>query len=126
MKRWLSIFSIAFPLSIFSCTDYQQGKSVYTESCANCHGDKGQGLASLYPSLQKSNILSHHPDQIPCIILKGIKRDSIQHLSLEMPPHPDIKEVDMTNLINYLLTLTRKDAPVVTIDSVTMWMKNCK
>ncbi len=126
MKKWLTIFSIVFTFTFVSCTNYQQGKSVYIKSCANCHGENGQGLASLYPSLIKSDIINHHPDQIPCIILNGIKKDSIQQMSLEMPSHPDIQEVDMTNLINYLLTLTKKDAHVVTIDSVTMWMKDCR
>lgn len=49
------------------------GAEVYTENCASCHGDQGQGhLVEPAPALDNSEHAWHHPDgQIQDLIING-------------------------------------------------------
>jgi len=107
------------------CAPYPQGKALYKEKCANCHGDKGQGLVSLYPSLKTSKIIRSSPGLIPCLVLHGTPQDSNYLNPVKMPANPNISEADMTNLINYLLSLQDNQRHSVALDSVRLWMDAC-
>lgn len=87
---------------------------------------KGEGLASLYPALQNSSILEERSNTVPCIINKGkFTLDDKGNKISEMPPIPDMKEVEMTNLINYLNKEFTKNQTAVTVDSVLKWRNDC-
>jgi len=126
MTRWLIVLLSAVFVLYSGCTTYSQGKRIYESKCANCHGIKGEGLAALYPALDKSIIITHNKSRIPCIIELGrSSRDSLGNLTSEMPPVKGLTVAEITNLINYLLTLNPNGQETVTIDSVKVWSEAC-
>jgi len=61
--------------------------------------DDGKGFAKLYPSLQSESMLAKS-HEFPCIIRNGI----IDSTSLiKMLPMPQLSEVEITNIINYIM-----------------------
>lgn len=126
MTKWLlAVLSVSIIL-YSGCATYSQGKRIYDSQCANCHGFNGEGLAALYPALNKSDIVSHHTDRIPCIIENGKStKDSLGNVTSEMPPVKDLTPADVTNLINYLLSINPNGPETVTIDSVKAWNSIC-
>jgi mono/diheme cytochrome c family protein len=53
---------------------YAIGAGIYTKFCAGCHGDHGQGLASLGPQINTPDWqAAHTDDQIRAVILEGRK-----------------------------------------------------
>jgi len=113
-------------LAVSNCATFTQGERIYQQRCANCHGNHGEGLASLYPALENSLIIRDQPSLLPCIILNGkYTLDSAGNKISEMPAIPDLGEVEMSNLINFLMTLSGSDHKAVSIDSVRIWRSGC-
>lgn len=94
----LSVVSILFN-SCQSSNDIKQarffvnGKNVYEKNCQNCHGSQGEGLGSLYPSLQNSKYIKEYQNKLACNIRFGIN---------EMPKNPQLTAIDIAYLINYI------------------------
>ena len=76
-----------------SVSDLQaHNNTVFQNNCARCHGVSGEGFAS-NPSLQERDL---SPDEIKHIIRFG---------QGDMPPFPNIKEPQLTNLAEYVSNL---------------------
>lgn len=100
----LALFLIA---SHTQCTEtqYPAGKRYYDAYCGNCHMADGNGLSKLIPSLNKSLYLSEQQNSLPCIIRYGIKSavpDSSSDVQLSMPAHPQINDIEVLNICNYI------------------------
>jgi mono/diheme cytochrome c family protein len=126
-------FVASIGLIIFSHCDtypYKQGRMYYTQYCANCHLDNGQGLQGLIPPLAGADYLTNARNQLPCIIRKGMKGNiivnGITYGTQEMPP-PTAKltEFEITNILNYINTAWGNNLPVWTIDEVRNNLKEC-
>ena len=50
---------------------YKQGAILYTNFCANCHMETGEGLRGLIPPLAKSDYLAAHRADLACLIRNG-------------------------------------------------------
>jgi len=50
----------------------ERGKVLYAEHCANCHGEKGEGLKKLIPPLAGTDYVPGNLSKLPCIIRYGI------------------------------------------------------
>jgi mono/diheme cytochrome c family protein len=50
----------------------ERGKILYAAHCANCHGEKGEGLKKLIPPLAGSDYIHENISRLPCIIRYGI------------------------------------------------------
>jgi mono/diheme cytochrome c family protein len=49
-----------------------RGAKLYEQQCASCHGDKGQGVPSMYPALAGNrDVLMDSPNNLVQIIRKG-------------------------------------------------------
>lgn len=105
------------------------GAQLYETKCAQCHGAKGEGLAALLPPLNQVDWLAEHQDQLPCIILHGLK-DSIlvngQWYNEEMLGIENLNEVQVANLTNYIskqFTLKKK---FYTQEEISALLDKCK
>ncbi len=124
------VFLFSFSLLIFSCqtNPYHDGEALYKTQCANCHMDSGEGLSALIPTLAKSDYLTKHRDQIPCIIWHGLN-DTItvngKIYAEQMPPNVALTEVDITNILNFVNTSWGNQNPLYTLEEVKHLLEQC-
>jgi len=99
-KALIIIMSLA--IVIFSCEQkkYEQGKRIYDALCLQCHMADGSGLGTLYPDLSKSTYLTDRMTDLPCLIRKGKRSDELA--TVYMPAQPQLREAELSNLINYI------------------------
>jgi cytochrome c551 len=118
-------------LYIFSCSDespYKQGKKLYTLHCANCHMDQGEGLGALYPPLNQSDYLAINRNDLPCLIRNGLKGEILVNglvYDLEMPGIPQLTEVEINNLLNYIFTAWDNELEPLQIKEVQKTLSTC-
>lgn len=135
-RRFFNKRTIAFWLflvfsAIQSCDyqPYKQGKILYTNFCASCHIEDGTGLRGVYPPLAQSNYLANNQSLLPCIIRHGLS-DSIQvngqWFNQPMAAIPNLNEVEITNIINYVNHAWGNDLPHRKVEEVRHQLENCK
>ena len=92
-------------------------------NCAACHMDDGSGVSKFIPALDMTQskdtvILS----ELVCIIAKGINNpDSI----LQMPAHPELTDIEITNVINYLLNDMSKIDQTINLAKTKSYLSQC-
>ena len=87
--------------------DLEQGKQRYEETCAGCHGFKGEGVASLGLPLATSPLVLYASDADLLAFLRGGRAsdhpDNVTGVS--MPPsggRPDWSDAEFADIIAYL------------------------
>lgn len=126
-----SIILSLFCMSFVFCQNnvYVQGEKLYKTYCGNCHGEKGEGLKNLYPPLNSSDYLEENQDKLACIILNGMEEEIVvngKKYTMPMAPIPNLTDVEITNIINYINTAWDNDLPVVKITDVKSQLANCE
>lgn len=120
---FFSLFLIA-ALATNSCdyTNYKQGKLLYESNCATCHMTDGSGVARLYPSLRSDEALDFLPEEMPCIIRYGQNKDAY---SLAMVGISDLTDIEINNIINYILNDLNDMEMEYRIDQTRKLLENC-
>lgn len=80
-----------------------RGKQEYQKHCANCHGEKGEGLRQLIPPLTDTTWISG--DSVVCLIKYGIEGEiqvNGKSYSGRMPGNPDIEPDEMADIVSYI------------------------
>lgn len=98
-------FILALALTECANQPYTDGEAIYRNKCANCHLDDGQGLGKLIPPLQDPEFFTLHRDQLPCYLRNGLNDTIIvagQIYAENMPAMPELNDVDITNVLNYI------------------------
>lgn len=134
MKKLIFLFPFAFALVFANCDGddniYKQGKILYTRYCANCHQENGEGLRGLVPPLAKSDYLSTHRSELPCVIRRGQKGEivvnGITYGTQEMPGLKDFTEFEIGNILNYVSTTWGNNEKIWITDEVREGLKNCE
>ncbi|MCR9065065.1 MAG: cytochrome c [Cytophagales bacterium] len=131
MNKLLLVISIA--CMGVSCTsadelEYEQylvnGEAIYKAECANCHGQKGEGLRNLYPAL-KGNGALENSDKVICSIKNGISADKAKS-SQAMPPNAKLFDLDVAQLVTYLNKEFGSNKDKITDKQVKMALDNCR
>ncbi|ALD20753.1 c-type cytochrome [Hymenobacter sp. DG25A] len=82
-----------------------EGARLYLEHCSNCHGEQGAGLRRLIPPLARADYLTKNRAGLPCILRKGQKGvvvvNAVEYNQV-MPPHEDLTDSQITNILNFL------------------------
>ena len=125
------VYCVVFLLLLSACNDpqYVQGKALYTHNCANCHIEDGSGLRGIVPPLAGSDFLKNNLADLPCLVRFGLKSGKPINgkiYELDMPPNPDMTDVEIANLMNYLTNEWGAKEPFVQNEKVTEAIKNCK
>lgn len=96
--------------------------------CANCHGDEGQGLASMYPPLTKSKVITDSLFLIPCIIkngLNGPRKVNGVIFNKPMDKITGLNDTEINNLINFLNSEFGKSPTSIYPKVINDWINSC-
>lgn len=124
-------FFFVFCFGFSSCTNatnYGEGKELYEENCANCHIEDGTGVGELIPPLSKADYLKKTDLDIACIIRYGLKgKITVNGIDYEheMPPHPKLSEVEITNITNYVHNAWGNQRAFISLEQIKEKLKNC-
>lgn len=110
------------------------GQQLYQQHCARCHGDRGQGLAQLYPPLAGADYLRLHAEALPCIISRGLADTLVVNgtvYSLAMPGNPELYPREIAQIATFVLSAWGNDTlfaepPYLTPDSVEQALGRCR
>ena len=109
---------------------YKQGAILYTNFCANCHMETGEGLRGLIPPLAKSDYLAAHRADLACLIRNGqrgkIVVNGVEYNQQEMLGIKKLSDFEITNVLNYVSTSWENNAPIWTVDEVRAGLEKCK
>ncbi len=103
----------------FGCRDTGGESTVYKRHCASCHGSKGQGLRSLYPSLKESEYLDKNLERLPCLIISGVRG------TVRMPGFAHLSTPEITELVSFLNNNWGTIPKTVSEQMVASWLKDC-
>jgi len=95
------------PISVEDTADLDHGQQLYLQSCAACHGQKGEGVANLGNSLTASPLVQEGAEaDILAMIRTGRDVNAADNQSgLAMPPsggRPDLSDADLLAIITFL------------------------
>ena len=119
----LTLFFISSIL-LFAChrNPFRQGQQLYAFHCESCHMEDGSGLERLIPALNESKMLTY-PDKLTCLIRNGLPRNP--QTNQEMPANKSMTEVELTNLLNYLLYAHTAEKKTLTLNEINAWSDGC-
>ena len=89
----------------------------------------GKGLRGLIPPLANADFLVKNSVQIPCIIKNGIQGAIIVNdttYTTEMVGIPELSDVQINNIINYIYHAWDNDIGESNINNVKKYLQNCK
>ena len=86
--------------------------------------EDGSGLAGLIPSLHGSAYIRENPDQLVCLIRRGIPVNPETRQS--MPANKKLTEAEMTNLLNYLRSMFSTEKDPFKSTEIRLWSDSCQ
>lgn len=80
------------------------GKSTYQSKCAQCHGEKGEGIKALTPPLLDADLPVQYFDSLPCWLKYGMNHAiKVNGVEYDQPMYPnELDEIQTANVINYI------------------------
>ena len=117
-------------MSAINCNSnpYSQGKIMYENFCVSCHMEDGTGLMGNIPPLANSDYLINNRDKLACIIRYGLTSEiTVNGKKYETPMEgvPQLKEVEIANIINYINHEWGNQNGYTTIQQVMKQLKDC-
>lgn len=105
-----------------------EGAKIYVTYCANCHQQDGNGLASLYPPLAKSDYLMEDFKRAACIIKNG-QTDEIEVNGVtynQMMPGNPISTLEIAEVLTYVANSWGNEGGLVPVKEVEKWLGACE
>ncbi len=102
---------------------------MYENFCSNCHMEDGTGLEKNIPPLANADYLDKHRGEIACIIRYGIQGTIIVNNKIyttTMEGLPQLTDVEITNIINYVNHAWGNDYGYIKIQEVQRQLEQCK
>ena len=129
MLRLLLLLIGFFLFSYCNTNPYTQGKIMYENFCANCHMEDGTGLEGNIPPLANADYLQTHGGKIACIIRYGIQETIVvngKKYTTPMEGIPQLTEVEIANIINYINHAWGNKYGFVKIQEVKSQLERCE
>jgi putative membrane-bound dehydrogenase-like protein len=98
---------------------HQRGLAIYGRTCVACHGAEGKGVAGTFPPLDGASWVTGDPSVPLRIVLHGLEGPievSGQKFANVMPPHLDLKDNEIADVLTYVRQSWSNDAAPVTAD----------
>lgn len=108
---------------------YTNGRDLYLKRCQNCHGEKGEGLADLIPSLTDTLYLKNNKSRLACFLKNGMSEKIMvdgRTFEEKMPANPDLNDIDLAQLLVYITNANGNKQGMYTTEQVAEDLKNCK
>lgn len=109
-------------VSTHKALDYTEGEKLYAASCANCHGDKGEGVAGIYPALANNpTVLAPNAiNSIRAVLWGGFMVSSQSNPEpYSMPPFADaLNDQQIAAVLNYIRQSWGNNATALSAESV--------
>jgi mono/diheme cytochrome c family protein len=103
---------------------HERGEVIYNRTCIACHGPEGIGVEGAFPPLDGSDWLTGDPAVPIKILLKGLMGPievNGRKFNNVMPPHVDLSDQDIADVLTYARQRWTNDAaPVSTSESKTV------
>jgi Cytochrome c, mono- and diheme variants len=132
MKYPVQLIALAVSLALLTAcgeTTYRSGEKIYKTNCANCHLDQGEGLGALIPPLAGADYLAKNRDKLACIVRHGLQDTIVvngQVYAEKMAGNAALSEVQITNVLNYVLQSWGNKHEPLTFEEVKKSLSNCK
>lgn len=132
MPKYLLSFCLLLSFfALLNCNQkpYAHGKIMYENFCVNCHMEDGSGLIGNIPPLANADYLTKHADKLACIIRYGITEEITvngKKYSTPMEGVPQLTDVEIANIINYINHEWGNNNGYTTIKQVQTQLSNCK
>jgi len=100
---------------------HERGLAVFSRTCIACHGPEGKGVPGAFPPLDGSSWVTGDPTIPVRIILGGLQGPievSGQKFENIMPPHTDLKDDEIADVVTYIRQSWSNDGAQVTTDLV--------
>lgn len=91
--------------------------------------ENGQGLRGVIPPLANADYIKNNPVGIACAIRKGLEGEIVVNDTTYHQPMaaiPQLNDVEITNIINYICQAWGNDCGVVKLEAVKQALKNCQ
>jgi mono/diheme cytochrome c family protein len=95
---------------------HERGLAVYSRTCIACHGPDGKGVPGAFPPLDGASWVTGDPTVPARIILGGLQGPievNGQKFQNVMPPHTDLKDGEIADVITYVRQTWSNDASPV-------------
>jgi mono/diheme cytochrome c family protein len=105
-----------------------EGILVFKNNCANCHQNKGEGLAALYPPIAGSDYLANKKSVI-CLIRYGQKGPIVVNgkpYNRPMPGQPQLSDLEVAELVTYIYNQWGGETTLTGVKEVTPLLNACK
>jgi mono/diheme cytochrome c family protein len=100
---------------------HERGAAVYARTCIACHGPDGKGVPGAFPPLDGADWAVGDPSIPVRILLAGLQGPievSGQKFNNIMPPHTDLKDAEIADVLTYVRQSWSNDATPVSEDFV--------
>jgi uncharacterized protein len=100
---------------------HQRGAEVYNLTCVACHQPNGEGLEGVFPPLDGSDWVTGDPSLPIRIVIGGLQgpvKVSGKDYNSVMPPHVDLDDRKVADVITYVRQNWSNDAAAVTPEQV--------
>ncbi|MBD2755397.1 c-type cytochrome [Spirosoma validum] len=138
MMRFAGLVTVLAIVSAFSACQSEEeikrqryiteGILVYKNNCANCHQNKGEGLAALYPPIAKSDFLADK-NAVICLIRYGQQGPIVVNgkpYNRPMPPQPQLSDLEVAELVTYIYNEWSNETKVTGVKQITPILEKCK
>ena len=99
----------------------QAGSVLFKGTCSTCHQPNGEGLASVFPPLAKSDFLAKSPQRAIEVVLNGLTGpvtvNGTQYDSV-MPPMSQLNDDEVANILTYVMSSWGNSGPQITAKQV--------
>lgn len=126
VNKYAYRFFFLFFLVAWHCGVPQEGKSLYTENCVNCHMADGSGLPGIIPAINASLVIKGPYQELACLLYNGRQPADTIKSFVAMPSFKTLTETQITNLINYVKKEWTEDPQFVSEQEVAAAVKACQ
>lgn len=108
---------------------YIDGQALYKTHCANCHQEKGEGLAGLYPPIAGSDFLVKNKELILCSMRNGLM-DTItvngKSYHQPMPANSQLQALDVAEIATFIYNEWGGEKTITEVKDVQKILATCK
>ncbi|MBC5992365.1 c-type cytochrome [Pontibacter cellulosilyticus] len=104
-----------------------EGQRLYEANCQSCHMEDGSGLRGVIPPIAGADYLEKHRDELPCLIRHGMEGPVTVNGKEynQAMPGVDLREDQITNLLNYIQTNFGNNNQRYTMPEVEQLLEAC-